>query len=258
MNFQRLIGLNGVSDTESRSALFCSRLLELPMFVAAFSIAAIWYNSTVDPSFEYHQGYDIALWALFSLETGLLCLLVKDKKRYLRENWMNSLIILMGLPLIWGFPVYFGALRLLRIFLLFSLFLHIGSSTRQLFEKKSLGPTLMGSAIIILMAGVIMATIDPGISGVTEGIWWAWVTVTTVGYGDIVPTSSIGRAFAAFLMLIGLGLFSLITASLTATFVRSDEAPPQAREEERLIGLESQVKSLEDKIDRLIEESDRK
>lgn len=228
------------------------------MFIASFWIAASWYTSSTDPEFDFHIGYDIALWGLFTFESCLLTLLVRDKLRYLRENWLNLVIITMGLPLIWGLPAYFGALRLLRLLLLFSLFLHLGSSIRQLLEKNSLGPTLLGTAVIILMAGVMMAAIDPGIHTVGDGIWWAWVTVTTVGYGDIVPTSLVGRAFAAMLMLIGLGLFSLLTASLTATFVSREEASPQASEQLKLEALKTQLAQIESKIDKLVSQHSKK
>jgi voltage-gated potassium channel len=259
MKIQELIGLSGVSDRESPAALFCNRLLELPMFIASFWIAASWYTSTLDPDFDFHIGYDISLWGLFTFETALLTVLVKDKTTYLRRNWLNIVIILMGLPLIWGVPSYFGALRLLRLLLLFSLFLHVGTSIRQLLEKQSLGPTLLGTSIIILMAGVMMAAIDPAINSVGDGIWWAWVTVTTVGYGDITPISGVGRAFACLLMLIGLGLFSLLTASLTAIFVNRDEKLEEqqkaALEEPQTLALarlQAQVDQLEGKIDQLI------
>lgn len=62
----------------------------------------------------------------------------------------------------------------------------------------------------------MMAAIDPAINNIWDGMWWAWVTVTTVGYGDIVPVSGPGRILAGILMLIGMGLFSLFTANFSA------------------------------------------
>jgi len=257
LKLQRLIGLSGVEDHESKAALFCSRLLELPMIFAAFWIATTWFASSQDPDFDYPRSYDLALWCLFSLETALMSLLVHNKISYLRHNWLNLIIILMGLPLLWGLPSYFGALRLLRLLLLFSLLLHIGTSIRQLLQKNSLGPTLLGSAIIIVMSGLMMAAIDPGILTVEDGIWWALVTVTTVGYGDIVPTSGVGRVFGAALILIGLGLFSLLTASLTAIFI-SQEEPPNNQDTaivDKMLAIEEQIAKLDDKIDQVIQQN---
>jgi voltage-gated potassium channel len=51
------------------------------------------------------------------------------------------------------------------------------------------------------------------------GLWWAVQTVTTVGYGDHVPTTAAGQLIAAFVMLAGIGFLTVITAAITSTFV---------------------------------------
>ena len=53
------------------------------------------------------------------------------------------------------------------------------------------------------------------------GLWWALQTVTTVGYGDVTPQHTEGRAIAAMLMLAGIGFLAVITASVTATFIEN-------------------------------------
>ncbi len=52
-----------------------------------------------------------------------------------------------------------------------------------------------------------------------SGLWWAVQTVTTVGYGDHVPETAIGQVVAAFVMLVGIGFVTVITASITGAFV---------------------------------------
>ena len=52
-----------------------------------------------------------------------------------------------------------------------------------------------------------------------SGLWWAVQTVTTVGYGDNVPTTSAGQLLAALVMLLGIGFLTVITAAITSTFV---------------------------------------
>jgi voltage-gated potassium channel len=56
------------------------------------------------------------------------------------------------------------------------------------------------------------------------GLWWAIQTVTTVGYGDVVPEQTVGRAMAAFLMLGGLSLLAVVTGAITSTFVAQAQA----------------------------------
>jgi voltage-gated potassium channel len=75
-------------------------------------------------------------------------------------------------------------------------------------------------AIAVVVFGVVERLIDPKtFHSVWLGIWWAIETVTTVGYGDIVPDQAAGKVIAAFLMLGGLSLLSVITAVITSGFV---------------------------------------
>ena len=71
------------------------------------------------------------------------------------------------------------------------------------------------------------------IDSVPDGLWWAISTVTTVGYGDAFPTTAAGRAFAVVLMLVGVGLFGLLAASLASFLIERDEeqtVDPEHRE----------------------------
>jgi voltage-gated potassium channel len=68
-------------------------------------------------------------------------------------------------------------------------------------------------------AGIILYIIDSNIHSVTDGIWSAWVTITHVGFGDVVPTSFLGRLLSAALIVFGMTLFSLSTAILSASLI---------------------------------------
>lgn len=75
-------------------------------------------------------------------------------------------------------------------------------------------------AIAVVVFGVIERAIDPKtFHSVWLGMWWAIQTVTTVGYGDVVPDQTAGKIIAAFLMLGGLSLLSVVTAAITSGFV---------------------------------------
>ena len=54
-----------------------------------------------------------------------------------------------------------------------------------------------------------------------DGLWWAIQTVTTVGYGDLVPTSTAGRFVAALVMVVGIGFLTVVTAAITSAFIES-------------------------------------
>src|SRR6476659_4921796 len=73
---------------------------------------------------------------------------------------------------------------------------------------------------ITIGAGVLMTVADrKGFPSVGSGLWWAVQTVTTVGYGDHVPETALGQIVATFVMLLGIGFVTVITASITGAFV---------------------------------------
>ena len=81
----------------------------------------------------------------------------------------------------------------------------------------------------VVLFGVVERIVDPDtFDTVWLAFWWAIQTITTVGYGDVVPGSAAGKAIAAILMLGGLSLLSIITATITSAFVARRQAELQA------------------------------
>jgi voltage-gated potassium channel len=93
-------------------------------------------------------------------------------------------------------------------------------------ERKGLRPRLAASVIVVAWAigvvvfGVVERLVDPDtFDTVWLGMWWAIQTVTTVGYGDVVPGSTVGKLIASVMMLGGLSLFAVVTGAITSAFV---------------------------------------
>jgi voltage-gated potassium channel len=108
--------------------------------------------------------------------------------------------------------------------------------------------------LILLIGGVGFWWLEPGIHTLQDGLWLAFTTAATVGYGDLVPKTSMGRAFSVLVVLLGLAVLSLVTASLAALFVEQ-EVEEEERQIERdlmreLHALRRQVESLHDRLDR--------
>jgi voltage-gated potassium channel len=73
-----------------------------------------------------------------------------------------------------------------------------------------------------IIGGVLIHFADKkNFPDIGDGLWWAIQTVTTVGYGDLVPTSTTGRLVASLVMLVGIGFLTVITATITSTFIES-------------------------------------
>ena len=72
---------------------------------------------------------------------------------------------------------------------------------------------------LAIVAAILEWAIDPGIGSFNDSLWWAVVTVTTVGYGDVVPTSAGGRLVGALLMLAGVSAIPITTSLVVSVFV---------------------------------------
>ena len=84
------------------------------------------------------------------------------------------------------------------------------------------------AAVLVFLAGLIERLVEPDtFTSLGLAYWWAVTTVTTVGYGDIVPESSAGRLVASGLMLVGLGIIPTLTSLVVATFIGKRTAEQQ-------------------------------
>ncbi|MFM2483264.1 potassium channel family protein [Celerinatantimonas sp. YJH-8] len=251
-----MIGLSGVDHSENKRARKIGRYFEWPMLLFSFWILFEWYIEVRDGKpFGYAYVTDWFLWVFFLVETVTLTALVTHRCRYLKTNWSNLVIIVLGIPLLWSYLPYAGGLRALRLLAMFTMMMNMSGSFQKIMGRHHLGPTLMVSFVIIIMAGTLMAVIDPNVETPLDGIWWAWVTVTSVGYGDIVPGSILGRFFGSLLILMGIGLFSMLTASFSAFFMQQEEQALIDKEQlnaDQISRIEQRLELLEKKLDRLL------
>ena len=127
--------------------------------------------------------------------------------------------------------------------------------------------TILGVLIICIISfGYVFYLAEPQIKTIEDGIWWALVTITTVGYGDITPLTTLGRLVAGTLMFVGLGLIATVTAIVSAKFIANyvdhhtnddvlEKLEEVEAEIEKIEEIESSVvgklKELEQEIDEL-------
>jgi voltage-gated potassium channel len=101
-----------------------------------------------------------------------------------------------------------------------------GRRLQKRVERKGMTPRFAAGLIAVfwvvgvVVFGVVIRLVDPDTFGnVWLGMWWGIQTVTTVGYGDVVPANTAGKAIAAVLMIGGLSLFAVVTGAITSAFV---------------------------------------
>ena len=108
--------------------------------------------------------------------------------------------------------------------------------------------TILGVLIICIISfGYIFYLAEPQIKTFGDGIWWALVTITTVGYGDITPLTTLGRFVAGTLMFVGLGLIATVTAIVSAKFI-SNYVDHHTNDDvlEKLEELEDEIEKIEE------------
>lgn len=125
-------------------------------------------------------------------------------------------------------------LRLLRIFRIFKLTLYIAEYIRLGQALRASGRKILIFLSVVLMAVLILGTVmyvvegpENGFTSIPIAMYWATVTMTTVGYGDLTPHTSVGRFIASFMMLLGWGVLAVPTGIVTAemTSMRMNEKP---------------------------------
>jgi voltage-gated potassium channel len=114
-----------------------------------------------------------------------------------------------------------------------------GRPLERRIRRKGLRPRYAAYLIVaswsvgVVVFAVVERLVDPGtFPNIWLGMWWAIQTVTTVGYGDVVPGSTAGKVIATILMLGGLSLFAVVTGAITSAFVAERQRDARSSEED--------------------------
>ena len=187
---------------------------------------------------------DWAIWAVFLLEYVLEIWLSPSRSAYARRNWLSPLVLILSFPLL---PDLLSTVRLARLVRLLRFTRLAGVTMRGLGElrvvlaRRGLLFVAVTTVLLILAGAAALEIVEPRTvkGGFTDGVWWAIVTASTVGYGDIAPSTFWGRFIAVVLMLSGIGMISTFSASITSYFVGQQEATDMKEIRERLDRIEA-------------------
>ncbi|MGQ0599574.1 potassium channel family protein [Aquabacterium sp.] len=114
-----------------------------------------------------------------------------------------------------------------------------------LFTETGLARLLAMGGTVLALCGIGFYWLDPEVNSLHDGLWLAFSTAATVGYGDVVPSSTASRIFSVFVVLLGYGLLSLVTASIAAMFVGTQE---RKVEHDILRDMHQQLQSVRQEI----------
>ncbi len=135
-----------------------------------------------------------------------------------------------------------------RLFIAVLMMYRLLKISLPLFSETGLGRLLALGAAVLGLCGIGFYWLDPEVSSLHDGLWLAFSTAATVGYGDVVPSSTASRIFSVFVVLLGYGLLSLVTASIAAMFVGSQE---RKVEHEILNDMHAQLRAVRQDISAL-------
>ncbi|MEZ0541815.1 potassium channel family protein [Fibrella arboris] len=194
---------------------------------------------------------DTGICLYFLYDFGLRLYQAPDKLAFLRWGWID---LLASMPAFhWG---RLGQLvRVFRILRMLRAFRAARNFVVYLLRNRANGTLaiVFASAILLLLFGAIAILYverglpEANIKTPADALWWAFVTITTVGYGDRFPVTNTGRLIAAVLMIAGVGLFGTFTGYVANFFVEAD----QAKEDDDLQTLIQEVRQLREKIEAL-------
>jgi voltage-gated potassium channel len=167
---------------------------------------------------------DYMVWALFALEYVVKLFLAPNRWKFVRTHILDLLIV--AVPFFR--PLRIG--RLARLARLGRVGMVAGRAIgrgKSVLTHKGLHFVLLAVGIIVLACAALVTVAErnaPGsnIHNLGQGLWWAVVTVATVGYGDRYPVTPFGQGLAVFLMLAGIGLLGVLTATFASYFVGQD------------------------------------
>jgi len=165
---------------------------------------------------------DIVICVFFFIEFSVRFYKAENKLKFMRWGWID---LVSSIPMV-NFLRAGRVLRLIRLIRVIRAFRSTKQFVNHIFKNKAQGALTSVSIIAILL--VIFSAVailqvenapNSNIRSAEDAIWWAYVTITTVGYGDKFPVTTEGRIIAAILMTAGVGLFGTFTAYVASLFV---------------------------------------
>ena len=200
---------------EAKTDLLLSALALV--YLVTYSAQMIFYNPDA-PWFTWATAFGNFLWLLFVADLVFRIGLSPDRWRFIRTHLLDVLTV--AVP-------QFRALRALRAFNSDGIL----SKKRGAVTGKAIVSAVMTTALVVWVGSLMVLSAERGAAGAEittfgDAVWWSFETITTVGYGDFVPVTSMGRVIATLIMLVGISVLGVVSAGVAATLIKHTNVPP--------------------------------
>lgn len=215
------------------------RSFDIALIIAIlFSIVLVMLESVESFDAKYHNFLNVSEWAitiLFTLEYIARLVVINKSTKYI-FSFYGIIDLLATIPkyvslIFVGTQalVVLRALRLLRIFRILKLTMFIGASANLISalkaSKNKIAIFVFSIIVLTIILGTIMYLIEGpeyGFTSIPISMYWAIVTLTTVGYGDLSPSTPFGQFIASIVMILGYGIIAVPTGIVTAEMTKQD------------------------------------
>jgi len=225
------------------------KLSEWPLVIAAvlFLIAYSWQviGNLSGPDALLAETIIWSTWAIFLLDYFMNLWLAPERGRWFRTHLFDLAIVV--LPML-------RPLRLLRLVTILAILQRTAGSA---FRGRVMVYVAGASLLLIYVAALAVLDAERGtdssIQTLGEGLWWAFVTITTVGYGDYFPITPTGQLVAVGVMIGGIALIGVVTATLASWIVEKVSAEQEAEQvatKEHIDELAEEIRALRDMLAR--------
>lgn len=183
------------------------------------------------------------IWIAFATEFVVLLAVAPHRRHWLATHVLELSIVILTPP--FG-PAALQSARAFRLLRLLRL-LRVAKLGRSLFSLDGVKWAALIAFLLVEACGVGLVVVEgshhhPYLS-ISDGLWWAMTTVTTIGYGDIAPVTTVGRLIAMFIMIIGLGFVAVLTAAIAQHFIAKQASEAQTASTNDILAAVHEVKA---------------
>nr|WP_099078832.1 ion transporter [Vibrio sp. PID17_43] len=217
-------------------------------FMALFVISGLLFFPIDHETRQVLIGLDFIICSIFILQISIDLIRATDRRQFLRHHWID---FVASIPMVE--PLRFARLfHILRVILMLRSSKHILIQLKRNRRETTLASILLLMVVLITLGSSAMLFIEgknpeANIQTGADALWWAFVTISTVGYGDHYPITTAGKLLAVLIIICGVGIFGMISGLITSILTAQTE-----QQDHRLKNKEKALEAVLDKQEQII------